>query len=59
MKISRLDESQTSIMTAGKNINNFRYAYDPTVMAENEEEQQSLLRRVKYESEKADLKLSI
>ena len=59
MKISRLDESQTSIMTAGKNINNFRYAYDPTVMAENEEEQPSLLRRVKYESEKADLKLSI
>ena len=59
MKISRLDESQTSIMTAGKNINNFRYAYDTTVMAENEEEQKSLLRRVKYESEKADLKLSI
>ena len=59
MQISRLDESQTSIMTAGKNISDFRYADDPTLMAENEEELQSLLRRVKDESEKDDLKLNI
>ena len=59
MQISRLDESQTSIMTAGKNISDFRYADDPTLMAENEEELQSLLMSVKEESEKAGLKLNI
>ena len=53
-----LDESQAGIKTAGRNINNLRYADDITRMAESEEEQKSLLMRVK-ESEKAGLKLSI
>ena len=42
--------------TAGRNINNLRYAYDITLMAESEEEQKSLLMKVKEESEKAGLK---
>ena len=45
--------------TAGRNINNLRYAHDPTLMAENEEELKSLLMKVKEESEKVDLKLNI
>ena len=53
-----LDESQAGIKIAGRNINNFRYTDDATLMAESEEEQKSLLMRVK-ESEKAGLKLSI
>ena len=53
-----LDEAQAGIKTAGRNINNLRYA-DTTVMAETEEELKSLLMRVKEESEKADLKFNI
>ena len=52
-----LDE--TGIKIAGRNINNLRYADDTTLRAESEEELKSLLMRVKKESEKADLKLSI
>ena len=54
-----LDESQAAIKIAGRNINNLRYADDSTLMAESEEELESLLMRVKGESEKACLKLSI
>ena len=54
-----LDESQAEIKIAGRNINNLRYADDTTRMAESEEELKSLLMRVKEESEKAGLKLSI
>ena len=55
-----LDEAQTGIKIAGRNINNLRYADDTTLMAaESEEELKSLLKRVKKESEKAGLKLSI
>ena len=49
---SRLDEAQAGIKTAGKNINNLRYADDTTLMAENEEELKSLLMKVKEESKK-------
>ena len=54
-----LDDSQAGIKIAGRNINNLRYADDTTLMAESEQEQKSLLRKVKGESEKGDLKLSI
>ena len=54
-----LDEAQARIKTAGRNINNLRYADDTTLMAESEEELKSLLMKVKEESEKAGLKLSI
>ena len=54
-----LEESQTGIKIAVRNINNLRYADDTTLMAESEEELKSLLLRVKEESEKAALKLSI
>ena len=54
-----LDEAQAGIKIAGRNINNLRYADDTTLMAENEEELNSLLIKVKEESEKADLKLNI
>ena len=54
-----LDESQAGIKTAKRNINNFRYANDTTLMAGNEEELKSLLMKVKEESEKAGLKFSI
>ena len=54
-----LDEAQTGIKIAGRNINNLRYSDDTTLMAETEEELKSLLMRVKEESEKVDLKLSI
>ena len=54
-----MDESQAGIKTAGRNINNLRYADDTILMAENEEELKSLLMRVKEESEKAGLKLSV
>ena len=50
---------QTEGSTAGKNVNNFRYADDTTLMAESEEELKSLLMKVKKESEKAGLKLNI
>ena len=54
-----LDEAQAGIKIARRNINNLRYAEDITLMAESEEELKSLLMKVKEESEKAGLKLSI
>ena len=54
-----LDEVQAGIKIAGRNISNFRYADDTTLMAESEEELKSLLMNVKEESEKAGLKLNI
>ena len=59
MQNARLDEAQASIKTAGRNINNLRYAYDTTLMAGSEEELKSLLMKVKEESEKVGLKLNI
>ena len=56
---ARLDEAQAGIKTAGKNINNLRYADDTTLMAESEEELKRLLMKVKEEREKAGLKLNI
>ena len=56
---ARLDEAQARIMTAGRNINNLRYADDITLMEENKEELESLLMKVKEESGKAGLKLTI
>ena len=56
---ARLDESQTGIKIAGRNINNLRYADDTTLMAESKEELKRLLIKVKEESEKAGLKLNI
>ena len=56
---ARLDEAQAGIKTAGRNINNLRYADDTTLTAESKEELKSLLMKVKEESEKAGLKLSI
>ena len=54
-----LDEAQAGIKTAGRNINNLRYADDTTLMAQSEEELKSLLMKVKEKSEKAGLKLNI
>ena len=54
-----LDEAQAGIKAAGRNINNLRYADDTVLMAESEEKLNSLLMKVKEESEKADLKLNI
>ena len=54
-----LEEAQAGINTAGRNINNLRYADDTTLMAESEEELKSLLMKVKEESEKVGLKLNI
>ena len=59
MQNAGLDESQAGIKIAGRNINILRYADDTTLMAESEEELKSLLKKVKKESEKPDLKLSI
>ena len=59
MRNARLDEAQTGIEIAGRNINKLRYADDTTLMAESEEELKSLLRKVKEESEKVGLKLNI
>ena len=56
---ARLDEAQAGIKIARRNINNLRYTDDTTLMAESKEELQSLLVKVKEESEKADLKLNI
>ena len=56
---ARLDEAQAGIKIARKNINNLRYADDTTLRAESEEELNSLLIKVKEESEKAGLKLNI
>ena len=59
MRNARLDEAQAGIKTAGRNINNLRYANDTTFMAESKEELKSLLMKVKEESEKAGLNLNI
>ena len=59
MRNAELDQSQTEIKIAGRNINCLRYTDDTTLMAESEEELKSLLMRVKKESQKAGLKLSI
>ena len=59
MQNARLYDSQAGIKIAGRNINNLRYAGDTTLMAQSEEELKSLLMKVKEESEKAGLKLSI
>ena len=56
---ARLDEAQAGIKIARRNINNFRYADDMTLMAESKEELKSLLMKVKEESEKVGLKLNI
>ena len=54
-----LDEAQTGIKIARRNINKLRYAYDTTLMVESEEKLRSLLLKVKEKSEKASLKLNI
>ena len=59
MQNAGLEETQAGIKIAGRNINNLGYAYDTTLMAESEEELKSLLMKVKEESEKVGLKLSI
>ena len=59
MQNARLDEAQAGIKIAGRNINNLRYVDDTTLMAEGEEELKSLLTKVKEESAKVGLKLSI
>ena len=59
MRNARLDEAQAGIKIARKNISNLRYADDTTLMAESEEELQSLLMKVKEESENVGLKLHI
>ena len=59
MRNAGLDEAQAGIKIAGRDINNIRHADDTILMAEREEELKSLLMKVKEESEKADLNLSI
>ena len=59
MRNAGLEEAQAGIKIAGRNINNLRYAYDTTLLAENKEELKSLLMRVKEESENFGLKLNI
>ena len=59
MQKARLDEAQAGIKIAGRNISNLRYTADMTLMAESEEELKILLVKVKEESEKVVLKLSI
>ena len=59
MQITCLDEAQTGIKIAGRNIYNLRYADDTTLMAENKEDLKSLLMKVKDEREKVGLKLNI
>ena len=59
MRNAGLEEAQAGIKIARRNINNLRYAYDSTLMAESEEELKSLLMKVKEESEKVGLKLNI
>ena len=58
MRNASVNEAQAGIKTAGRNINNLRYADDTTLMAESEEELKSLLMKVKEESEKSGLKLN-
>ena len=59
MRNAGLEKAQAGIKIAGRNINNFRYADNTTLMAESEEELKSLLMKVKEESEKVGLKLNI
>ena len=59
MRNAGLEETQTGIKIAGRNINNLRYADDTTLMTESEEELKSLLMKVKEESDKVGLKLNI
>ena len=59
MRNAKLDEAQAGIKIAGRNINNLRYADDTTLMAESRKELQSLLMKVKEESEKVGLKINI
>ena len=59
MRNTGLDEAQAGIKIGGRNINNLRYADDTTLMAESEEELQSLLMKAKVESEQVGLKLNI
>ena len=59
MRNAGLDEAEAGIKTAGRNLNNLRYADDTTLVAESEEELKSLLMKVKEESEKPGLKLNI
>ena len=59
MRNAGLKEAQAGIKIAGRNMNNLRYADDTTLMAESEEELQSLLMKVKEESEKVGLKINI
>ena len=59
MKNAGLEEAQAGIKIAGKNMNNFRYSDDTTLMAESEKELKILLMKVKEESEKVGLKLNI
>ena len=59
MQNARLDEAQAGVKIAGRNIKNLRYADDITLMAESDEELNSLLMKVKEENEKAGLRLSI
>ena len=59
MRNAGVDEAQTGIKIAGRNINNLRYADDTTLMAESKEELKSLLMKVKKESKNAGLKLNI
>ena len=59
MRNTGLDEAQAGIKTAGRNINNLRYADNTTLMVESTEELKSLLMKVKEESEKVVLKLNI
>ena len=59
MRNTRLEETQAGSKIARRNINNLQYAYDTTLMAESEEELNSLLMKVKEESEKVGLKLNI
>ena len=59
MRTPGLEETQAGIKIAGRNINNFRYAGDTTLLAESEEELKSLLMKVKEESGKVGLKLNI
>ena len=59
MRNTGLDEAQAEVRIAGRNINNFRYADDTTLMAESKDEQKSLLMKVPEESEKVGLKLDI
>ena len=59
MRNTGLEEAQAGIKIAGRNINNFRYADNTTLMAESEEELKSLLMKMKEESEQGGLKLNI